>query len=1520
MGVSVLGGPLSFDATINGSQFQQQIKAIERDLNRLASTTEERGAELDNIFKKAAVSAASFFSIQQAAGFVNQLIQVRGEFEQLEVAYSTMLQSKQRGDALFRETIQLAATTPFNLTEVAKSTKQLLAYGVAAGDVTETLRMLGNVAAGVSAPIGDIAYLYGTLKTQGRAYMMDIRQFTGRGIPIIQELAKQFGVTDSEVNKLVESGRVGFPEVEKAFKSLTGQGGIFFNLMEEQSKTLTGRLSNLQDAFDQMLNEIGKSNQDILGGGISLAANLVDNYRILLDVLRDIVVAYGVYKTAVLVETAYTAVAANVKALKAERVAVIELAVDKQKAAGQDLYNATIAKQAAVERYRADTAALIASKERLALAQAENAAAAANINSTNKVTAAKNLQVAASQVLKAEETAEISRKAALTAAGEVYSKTLAVQTATKQAATVATTTLTTAQALSAGATNLLSAAWLKLTNFLKANPFIAVAVAAAAFYHLISQLNAETESLTVTTTGYLSELQKERDRLKDVVDQAKIATAGSKERKDAIKKINDEYGTYLPNLLQDAATNKDLADAYDLLNGKIRDNLDLRFRQKNVDKANETYKAIADPAFDELMEQIRGAGKTTNFAQASKDAEKVVDQLAKLYDKRREQLNQAKDLTAINAEILKTTQSFNKKYGINQGAFDNVFGNVGEIAAARSRQNEMIQKTTDRFGNKPEATKEKKLTKEQQAELDRMNRFQEGLKDAFKNFDQLMKDARGKTNFEKIQEALRNKSAELTATLAPDEKQINAINGRLKTVAVQLDKYEVKSDKKAEDKLKNDQQRFLKDLADQELDTRIKGMTKNEGELTRLREKFDKQRAEANKLKLGDGVIKRINNEERAATGTIKEEQEVEALKKTIEQKKAAYGEYENWKKTLDRKSADEQFADLLKSGASYKDYLTNLAATLPKGALSTAYEGLADTVKKEQNEVSKGEAGQYLDLRKQAQSYQAKRLEIVKNGIADAEKLRQKGYSAEADQQLKNVQDQLTDLDVENVKKLDSYQELFDGIHFLSNKRAKQDVADVKAYIDKALANKEITQKAYDKINNQLEDFKIDRKNKIPQELKVIASGFSNLATEVGKFDQGLGNALATLGNIVSSVADIKTNFDLLNSKDTDFLGKISAGFGLVGAGISVISTVASLFGGNDAQKQYQSDLQLKQMEAINKALERQLALTKDIYGPGRLDAYKKNLADIEKAQLDAQAKLSGRLSFTGIKSLDDEIAKFNNGEGYDSWILTQKTIKQLNEKGFKLDGSTPIEQLQDLMNSGKLDEQTAAIVQNLIDLGDKSKETFEQMQLDIAGIDFRGLNNSIKSVFESGETSVEKFADAIESSIRSAFANAFQRKEVEEAMKPFYDQLLKAGDDGVFTQEEIDQLRDQKDKIAAILAERAKAYEAIIGKDGDAQNSLQGGIKASLTEDTGGLIVGQFNGLRLISIESLSLAKQQAASMADFIQHVMDSNVRKIALLEQIEVNTRPISRLENIEKSLASIDRKVNATANGLAANGR
>lgn len=251
------------------------------------------------------------------AGLVKQIAQTRGEFQQLEVAFTTLLQSKEKADALMSQMVDLAAKTPFDLQGVASGARQLLAYGFAAEDITDTLTRLGNVAAGLGLPLERLTYLYGTTAVQGRVYARDMLQFTGSGIPMLQEMAKMYGKTTEEINAMVSAGKIGFEDVRKVIENMTNEGGQFYNLMQESSKTITGLISNLGDAIDTMFNEIGKSQEGVIAGVLQGAISLVENYQKVLDVLIPLVAAYGTYKAALIAVAAAQKVQATIEATKA---------------------------------------------------------------------------------------------------------------------------------------------------------------------------------------------------------------------------------------------------------------------------------------------------------------------------------------------------------------------------------------------------------------------------------------------------------------------------------------------------------------------------------------------------------------------------------------------------------------------------------------------------------------------------------------------------------------------------------------------------------------------------------------------------------------------------------------------------------------------------------------------------------------------------------------------------------------------------------------------------------------------------------------------------------------------------------------------------------------------------------------------------------------------------------------------------------------------------------------------------
>ncbi|CAG5072868.1 hypothetical protein DYBT9623_04408 [Dyadobacter sp. CECT 9623] len=297
-------GALSFDAYIGDTDFNRTIQSMNRKLEGLTNKTVDESRKMESAFSNLGRLAAGAFAGFGLAQLPGELIRVRGEFQQLETSFKTMLGSKAAADKLMADVVKFAATTPFDLAGVAGATKQLLAYGFASGEVLTTLRRLGDISSGLNIPLNELTEIYGKARVGGRLYAEDFNKFIDRGIPLIQLLAEQFKVADKDVKALVESGKVGFEQVEIAIKKLTDTGGMFAGLTEENAKSLTGLYSNFEDTISQAFNKVGKEQEGLLADSIKFGTLVVENYEPIIDTLKVLIAAQGAYRAAIILTAA----------------------------------------------------------------------------------------------------------------------------------------------------------------------------------------------------------------------------------------------------------------------------------------------------------------------------------------------------------------------------------------------------------------------------------------------------------------------------------------------------------------------------------------------------------------------------------------------------------------------------------------------------------------------------------------------------------------------------------------------------------------------------------------------------------------------------------------------------------------------------------------------------------------------------------------------------------------------------------------------------------------------------------------------------------------------------------------------------------------------------------------------------------------------------------------------------------------------------------------------------------------
>lgn len=445
-----INGGLAFAATLDIKDFNVSADAMNARVKQLSDTTAAKAAEMDQSLltfaKNGAAYITSYLVGQGMTNLLTSIVQVRGQFQQLEIAFETMLGSKSKAHELMQQMEETVAKTPFDLDGVANGAKQLLTYGESADKVNDTLVRLGNIASGLSLPLNDIVYLYGTTMVQGRLYAADVRQFTGRGIPLVKELAKMYGVTADEINNMVSAGKIGFPDVQKVLNKLTDEGGKFYNLMEKQSKSLTGMISNLGDTWDQVQDHLGEQNQDLFAGAINAAGYFLEHLEDILKMVKAVAIAYGSYRAALVLNTiatkGFTGVALINNTVEQSKIALLKVRATLTGEVAAQTAAMTAAEKAHVASLQAElTAEEQANLKKTLRIQAITALLTTEqkqyLSNLNLTTSSQRYEAAAMGVLSVEQKMSL-QKTELNAKSATYRAALEKEVLAKRKATEAT--------------------------------------------------------------------------------------------------------------------------------------------------------------------------------------------------------------------------------------------------------------------------------------------------------------------------------------------------------------------------------------------------------------------------------------------------------------------------------------------------------------------------------------------------------------------------------------------------------------------------------------------------------------------------------------------------------------------------------------------------------------------------------------------------------------------------------------------------------------------------------------------------------------------------------------------------------------------------------------------------------------------------------------------------------------------------------------------------------------------------
>lgn len=602
---------LHFPITADNGSFMRAINEVTSGMRDASRQIESEGGNIDRVISTIKTGIATLgigLGFKELSG---QIFQTRAQFEQLEIAFTTMLGSAEKANALLAQLKQTAAKTPFEMEDVVGGAKSLLAYGIEAEKVNDTLIRLGDIASGLSIPLNDLTYLYGTTMVQGRMFTQDFRQFQGRGIPIADELAKVLGIAKDKVGEAVTAGKVGAKELEAAIQSMTNEGGRFGGLMAKQSDSLKGKWENIKDTIGLMFNEMGTQTSGVMNLTLDATASIVDHWQEVVGVLGTVAAAYGSQKAILMLDTAFTA-AKNDFGYKAEIEQLQALIPVKEEAAKTDLEQAVASGK--LTQSKADQIAALreeANAQLEALTAKETAAKAEAVAATEKLdsikeeilgiedlkqslleqyTAAINAgdaekaQAIATDIASTETWLKEESSTAATIAEEAKAAATNAAAASEARETLATQINTAQTAGNSAATGILTIAKEKLAlagakvnAVLKANQFAIVtgAVIALGFaiYKLISyqtDYQKATESANKAADSQMSSMHKEQSELNELKKRLESAKNGSDEWKVAKDQIVTQFGKYHSGLDEEIKKTGTLASSYDRLTESIR--------------------------------------------------------------------------------------------------------------------------------------------------------------------------------------------------------------------------------------------------------------------------------------------------------------------------------------------------------------------------------------------------------------------------------------------------------------------------------------------------------------------------------------------------------------------------------------------------------------------------------------------------------------------------------------------------------------------------------------------------------------------------------------------------------------------------------------------------------------------------------------------------------------------------------------------------------------------------------------
>lgn len=1475
------------------------------------------GGMIDDALTKIAAGVAGAFAVDKIKDFVMEVVNVRGQFQQLEVAFKTMLGSGEKASKLMNQLVRTAATTPFDLQSVAQGAKQLLAYGTAAEDVNDTLIKLGDIAAGLSLPLGDLVYLYGTTVTQGRMFTQDMRQFMGRGIPMAEEIAKVMGVAEQEVAGLVTAGKVTADVFKKAIDGMAAEGGKFGGLMEAQSKTITGQISNIEDAMAMMFNKMGQQSEGVINTALSGVSYLVENYQEVGRQIGALVTAYGAYKAALITLTAIQRV----------NMAVLRQAVlAKQKAAAEGIALSNAEALAA-----ARTKLLTLAQQGLVKAIKGVTAALASNPYTLAALAVAALTVGIYELATAESEAEKRTKAMNDA---VDKQKKAMETFHQHNQDLINT-----------ATDETKSTYQRIAAF---------------------------EELKQTMPGLIDKYKDLEALTKAMKEEGARPAALDSADIDKMKQDAEKWEGYLDALRKASGSISDWG-SWESVGKSLRDRIDTTPEEAEaiVAKLKEAYSALQSSGADISQTlkgeaaELKGAlvlveGKVAATANVYEEAFARMKAASLADTQRKEQ--EAFEKTYNSAEkTQKAIGDYSKELDALKAKMKgNAFTVITDIVTKEKPQN-WFQALKGRMN---EITNANPLTISVQLEASRLESFIERLRNrlkgiandsygkAFADAEKAWKDAR-----KLVSDMEKNKSSYTAedykkAVEDRDDKanKFRSLGGDTSTKTTTRSSSPVESAEERQARLRSAHQRTV--------DT----VEKNAQDLKRKEEDLQYETDLARINAMQDGFDKeqqlRTLNHQKVLRDLDREQEDMVAAIKAAA--KAEWDARENEEKEKhkkyvpkafdwDKNATDEQRGQVASVIDLYGKRKTNQMAVNTAedtAALNKAldqYKGYAEKRKDIEEKYLQAEAdirAKYKKKGKTGSEEESASLEEVKRQRAEAIEsldtefaMREEDFEIWANTVASFSIEQLENMLAEAEKKLDEMKN--------DAGASSSDLATLGAAIKtllSALKDKKI-QKAREEADTPPKKRTIEQWQKLSEALDSANQKFQEIGDSVGgvmgdiiKTTSEFSVSVLSMVNGIVSLATYSTEGIKASSQAAktaiEAVEKASIILQVVSAAFQIATKIMSLFGAN--YDKYNEEK--KAVEALSEVWDDVIAKKKEYIKMSYADEARKATAETIR-MLENEAQAYRNLGKTRLNS-GASVGSHSIGIRIKKTLMENSALMRQFQAGLAAAGANyndviygrmeglfnlTSEQLEKLKTTApevwaRLDSDARDYLDKLIEIGEQSEEVKNSLKESLTGISFDSMKENFISNLMDMDYSAKDFANDVNKMFANALVTQMVNKKYKDKLQKVLDDMADAiGSDN--EQQRFEQIKKDYAAMSAAAKEEADKIMEITGYGESSQQSGDSGGFEAMSQDTAEELSGRFTMLQVTAQNQYQRITEISGSLSGMLSIVRDSyNIHNDArtILAESLLELRTISENTAINKKilpvLESIEKKV------------